>query len=282
MTVPVNARTADLPLETGVRSRVDRELLVSGRRNQGSRSWLVFVVLLVVIGLAWELAGATSGTVALLISRPSLVFKYLLANHEMLIGALATTAFEATVGLLLAIFVALAFAAILVYRPALADTVYPFLVASQVIPFVCLAPLMILLFGFGSAGKVFLSALMTFFPVLTNIVAGVRSLPRSHLELMTIFAAPRSVVMRHVVVPFTLWHFFAGLRIAAPFAVVGAIVAEFNGAAAGLGRNIFMAAKRLEPELMMTSIIAGALLSGAIYGLILLAERLLGEWYWEN
>lgn len=280
MTVP--AKPLDSTLEPGVSSRADRDLLAPEKRHLGSRSRLVFVVLLVVIGLTWELAGVTSTTAALLISRPSLIFSYLLASHRVLIEALVTTALEASIGLLLAITIALAFAAILVYRPSLAESVHPLLVASQVIPFVCLAPLMILLFGFGPAGKVFLSALMTFFPILTNIVAGVRALPRSHLELMTLFAAPRSVVVRHVVVPFTLWHFFAGLRIAAPFAVVGAIVAEFNGAAAGLGRNIFMAAKRLEPELMMASIIAGALLSGAIYGCVLLLERLLGDWYWEN
>src|SRR2546425_131590 len=100
--------------------------------------------------------------------------------------------------------------------------------------------------------------------------------------MMRIIGATKSQVIRHVVIPHCTEHFFAGLRIAAPLCVIGAIVAEFNGADIGVGKDIFIAAKRLEPELMMSGIVEGAILSGLIYGAVLLLEQRLGPWYWER
>jgi NitT/TauT family transport system permease protein len=131
-------------------------------------------------------------------------------------------------------------------------------------------------------GKIFLSGLMAFFPVLTNLVSGIQSIPRSQLELMEMMKARRLMIVRHVVIPFCTPHFFAGQRVAAPFCVIGAIVAEFNGADSGVGRDIFIAAKRLEPEIMMAGILAGSLLSAVIYGAVVLIEHRIGRWYWET
>jgi ABC-type nitrate/sulfonate/bicarbonate transport system permease component len=91
--------------------------------------------------------------------------------------------------------------------------------------------------------------------------------------------ASRAVVVRHVVVPCCLEYFFAGLRIAGPASVIGAIVAEFNGAEHGTGKDIFIAARRLEPELMMTSILLSSLLAGIMYGLVRVLELIPGAWY---
>jgi len=81
------------------------------------------------------------------------------------------------------------------------------------------------------------------------------------------------------VYPFTLPHLFAGLRIAAPLSVIGAIVAEFNGADYGVGRDIFIAARRLEPEIMMASLFLSATLAGLLYGCVKALGRLPGAWY---
>ncbi len=106
-----------------------------------------------------------------------------------------------------------------------------------------------------------------------------KEVPGPPLELMRMMKARRSDIVKHVFVPYSLPYFFAGLRVAAPFAVIGAIVAEFNGAEWGVGKDIFIAAKRLEPELMMVGIASGALLSALLYGVAVLAEMSLGEWY---
>lgn len=232
--------------------------------------------------VAWELSADASVTVRLLLSSPWRTCVYV-AHHLSEAGqSFMYTGLESILGLAAATIFALAFGLICIYYPRIGGVSFPLLVASQVIPLVCLAPMIILVFGPGPSGKVFLSALIAFFPILTNIIAGIRSVASSSQEMMRIMAAPKSQVIRHVVIPHCTEHFFAGLRIAAPLSVIGAIVAEFNGADIGVGKDIFIAAKRLEPELMMSGIVAGSALSGVIYGVVLLLEKRLGPWYWER
>jgi NitT/TauT family transport system permease protein len=256
---------------------------VSGVPNAPARLTRAFGATAIVLLLAgWEFAGRSSDIVRLLISRPSLIASYFAAHSAEAARAAFYTGMESFAGLLVATAVGLSFAALFVYRPLLASIAYPWLVASQIIPLVCLAPLIILVFGPGPGGKVVLSALVAFFPIVTNLVTGIRNVPRAQLELMQIMAAPRPDTIRYVIVPFCLPLFFAALRTSAPFAVIGAIVAEFNGAEQGIGKDIFIAAKRLEPEVLMIGLFSAAALSGLLYGLILLLERCLGDWYWER
>jgi NitT/TauT family transport system permease protein len=232
--------------------------------------------------LAWELSADASVTVRLLLSSPLRTCAYVLHHFAESGQAFAYTGLESLLGLVAATIFALLFGIVCIYYPRIGGISFPLLVASQVIPLVCLAPMIILVFGPGPSGKVFLSALIAFFPILTNVISGIRSVASSSQEMMRIMAAPKAQVIRHVVIPHCAEHFFAGLRIAAPLSVIGAIVAEFNGADIGIGKDIFIAAKRLEPELMMSGIAAGAILSGLIYGAVLLLEKRLGPWYWER
>lgn len=238
---------------------------------------LVFVVI-----SAWELTARSSINFQLLVSSPSLICGHIVNNASDVFRAFAYTGIESFFGLMLATAVSIGFAALFLYIPRLAGIVYPWLLVSQIIPFVCLAPLIILIFGSGISGKVFLSALMAFFPILTNLVAGIKSISRSQMELMRILRASRLMTVRHVVIPSCLPNFFASQRVAAPFSVIGAIVAEFNGAEMGIGKDIFIAAKRLEPEIMMVGILSGAILSGVIYSVGLICERQTGKWYREE
>lgn len=252
------------------------------RRPGEPLAWLVGGVLMAVLIVAWEFAGRSSDIVRLLLSRPLLIAAHM-GSHLPEIGRAAMfTGFESLGGLIFATAVGLSFAAVFIYQPRLAGIAYPWLVASQVIPLVCLAPLIILLFGPGPSGKLVLSALVAFFPIVTNLVTGIRTVPRAQLELMEIMAAPRPYTIRYVIIPFCLPLFFAALRTAAPFAVIGAIVAEFNGSEQGIGKDIFIAAKRLEPEVLMVGLLSAAALSGLLYGAILLIEHFLGDWYWER
>jgi len=232
--------------------------------------------------LSWELSADASVTVRLLLSSPLRTCAYVVHHFAESGHAFAYTGLESLLGLLAATIFALLFGIVCIYYPRIGGISFPLLVASQVIPLVCLAPMIILVFGPGPSGKVFLSALIAFFPILTNVISGIRSVPSASQEMMRIMAAPKAQVIRHVVIPHCTEHFFAGLRIAAPLSVIGAIVAEFNGADIGIGKDIFIAAKRLEPELMMSGIAAGAILSGLIYGAVLLLEKRLGPWYWER
>lgn len=97
--------------------------------------------------------------------------------------------------------------------------------------------------------------------------------------MMFIYGATTTQKIRHMYFPLALPNIMSGLKIATTLAVIGAIVAEFNGADVGLGKNLFLAAKRLEPELMMTSLILSSLLGGGLYISIVLIEKKIGKWY---
>ncbi|MDL2355538.1 MAG: ABC transporter permease [Pseudomonadota bacterium] len=241
------------------------------------RSWSAAVALVSTLVL-WQLAGSTT-TGSLLVSTPSGMLAYALTHAADIVRSTAYTGLEASVGMLAATLFSLCFGLCAAHWPRVASAIYPWLLGSQVIPFVCLAPMVILVFGPGVSGKIVLSALMAFFPIVTSILTGMREVPQSALELMTMLKASKHMVIRHVFLPYGLPYFFAGLRVAAPFSVIGAIVAEFNGATWGIGKDIFIAAKRLEPELMMFGIICGAGLSALLYGIAVGTERRLGPWY---
>src|ERR1017187_4054241 len=254
-------------------------------RSRTARDPLTIVVgfsIIMVTLLTWELTADSSVTVRLLLSSPLRTCAYIFRHFSDASHAFFYTGLESALGLAIATLFALCFGVVCIYYPRAGSISFPLLVASQVIPLVCLAPMIILVFGPGPSGKVFLSALIAFFPILTNVISGIRSVPSASQEMMRIMAAPKAQVIRHVVIPHCAEHFFAGLRIAAPLSVIGAIVAEFNGADIGIGKDIFISAKRLEPELMMSGILAGAILSGLIYGVVLLLGRRLGPWYWER
>lgn len=239
---------------------------------------LVWMVTAICVIALWQICGSTTMG-KLLISQPTLVMTYVSVHADSVLRSVLVTAYESTLGLTCAVMFSTLFGLLSVYAPRVARVAYPWLVVSQVIPFVCLAPLIILLFGPGVNGKIVLSTLMAFFPVAIGVLAGMREVPQVSLDLMRMMAARRSMIIRHVLIPYGLPHFFAGLHTAAPFAVVGAIVAEFNGAEWGVGKDIFIAAKRLEPELMMSGILTGAGLSALLYGLVILAESQLADWY---
>lgn len=243
------------------------------------RRSLLYVGCLISALLLWEYFGQSSQGVRLLISCPSLVYRFSNDNWGLLQTATLTTLLESSTGLGLA--VAFTFLIMLpcIYFPQVLRFLLPLMIASQVIPLITLAPLLILLFGIGIKSKVVMAGVMCFFPLFINFLSGYTSIPRTTNEMLYLYKASTWFEIIKVNVPLSLPSIFAGLKISATLAVIGAIVSEFNGAEYGLGKNIYIAAKRLEPELMMTSIILTSLLGGLMYGTMWLLERRFGRWY---
>ncbi len=242
----------------------------------------LYLLILVIFIFIWELLGSQSVTVRLLISSPTLVLNYTILNFSILAQATFTTFYEAMIGLILAVFLSFGLIVLCIYFPKLMDFILPVMVFSQVIPLVTLAPLFIILFGLGVSSKIAMASLMCFFPVFINFSTGVRTISINILELLFIYKATTSYKIVHVYFPLSLPHLMSGLKISATLSVIGAIVAEFNGADYGLGRNLFLAARNLEPELMMSSLFFSTVLGIISFGIILLIERNLGKWYLDN
>ena len=239
---------------------------------------ILYILLSIALFMAWEYFGSNNQTARLLLSSPSLIAKYFSENTLILMQATQVTLIEAVAGLLIATVFSFGMMILCFYFPKLMDFVLPIMVTSQVIPLIVLAPFFIILMGIGLGSKIAMAALMCFFPIFVNFAQGYKAISPNIHELMHIYNASALTRIRKVYFPLSMPSIMAGLKISATLAVIGAIVAEFNGAEMGLGKNLFLAAKRLEPDLMMTSLILSTLLGGLFFGTIYILEKKLIKW----
>ena len=156
--------------------------------------------------------------------------------------------------------------------------VSPYLVASQAIPIVAVAPLLVIWLGPGIRSKVLICALIVFFPVLVNTVLGLRAVPRPFHDLMVSLHATRMQTLRYLELPAALPILLGGLRIGATLSVIGAIVGELVGSNQGLGFLINVARGQYDTALVFVAVFTLILLALSLYGLVAFAERKLLVW----
>lgn len=240
---------------------------------------IIYLLLSILLLALWQYFGSTNQVVRLLLSSPSLVFGYLSNNLSDMWDATKITFLEAFLGLLIGTIFSFGMMIICFYKPKLMEFVLPVMITSQVVPLIVLAPFFIILFGIGISSKVAMASIMCFFPIFVNFAQGYNAISKNTHELMHTYNASTSFKIWYVYFPLSLSSIIAGLKVSATLAVIGAIVAEFNGADTGLGRNLFLSAKRLEPELMMASLLLSTALGFIFFSIIKLIELKYGNWY---
>lgn len=237
----------------------------------------------VAIGLtllpAWEVSSRSSRTVRLLVSSPTRIWSFIESDHVELLRATWITFAESSLGLLLATVVGVGLITVGLFFPAFLRFVLPATIASQVIPLIVLAPFFVIAFGIGMASKVAMAAVLCFFPTFIGLAQGYRLIPGSVHDLLDIYDAPKAFRVFRVYLPLALPSGMGGLKVSATLSVIGAIVAEFTGSEVGLGRNLFLSTIRLQPDLMMASLLASAALGAAMFSAVHFLERRLGRWY---
>jgi len=194
------------------------------------------------------------------------------------LSATRVTFFEAVAGLAIATGFSFAMMILCFYKPKVMDFVLPLMVTSQVVPLIVLAPFFIILLGIGLSSKIAMASLMCFFPIFVSFAQGYKAISHNIHELMHIYNAPLKFRIRNVYFPLSMSSIMAGLKVSATLAVIGAIVAEFNGAEVGLGKNLYLSAKRLEPELMMSSLLLSTVIGFVLFNAIRLIEVKRGDY----
>ena len=154
----------------------------------------------------------------------------------------------------------------------------PYIVASQAVPIVAIAPLLIIWLGPGISSKVLICSLVVFFPVLVNTIVGLRSVPEELQDLMRSLKATRWQTVRLLEVPAAMPVFLGGLRIGATLAVIGAVVGEFVGADRGLGFLINVGRGQYDTALVFVAVFTLIALAISLYGLVVLLEARLLSW----
>ncbi|MET0237170.1 MAG: ABC transporter permease [Kibdelosporangium sp.] len=164
------------------------------------------------------------------------------------------------------------------FSPWLRRALTPLLVASQTLPIIAIAPLLIIWFGFGLLPKIVVIALVTFFPVAVGLIEGFAATGRPATNLLRSMGASRWQQFRYVRLPGALPRFFTALRIGITYAVTGAIFAEYVGATVGLGLFMNMQKNSFRTDLVLAAVVVTALLSVTLFALTYLVERLVIPW----
>jgi NitT/TauT family transport system permease protein len=181
-------------------------------------------------------------------------------------------------GLLLGASLATSLGYLLAKSRLLEQVLSPYLVASQAIPIVAIAPLLVIWFGPGMGSKILICALIVFFPVLVNTVVGLRAVPENLRDLMRSLQASRLEMLRYLEVPAALPVFLGGLRIGATLSVIGAVVGEFVGADRGLGFLINVGKGQYDTALVFVATFTLVGMALALYGAVVLLETRFLAW----
>lgn len=243
---------------------------------------ILYIILALILLILWEYFGRTNNSVRIFISSPSLSYNYFIENLSNLLLATFTTFYESLMGLIIATLFSFLLMIICFYRPSFLNFIIPIMVSSQVIPIIVFAPFIVLLLGIGVASKIVMASIISFFPIFINFCTGYNSIQKNILELLEIYNADKTFRIFKVYFPLSLQNIFTGLKISSTLAVIGAIVAEFTGAEIGLGKNLFLGSIRLEPELLVNSVVLSALLGGTLFYIVYLLEQYFGKWYIDN
>ena len=185
--------------------------------------------------LVWEAVCITGLVPAYMLPAPTDIVLALVTDFPELCGHAAVTLQEAAYGLILGVVLGFACAVGMDAFDWLYRALYPILVITQTIPTVAIAPLLVLWFGYEMAPKIILIVLVTFFPMAVGLLEGFRSVDPDSVALLRSMGASRRHVFRYIKCPAALPQFFSGLRIAAAYAVVGAVISEWLGGFQGLG-----------------------------------------------
>jgi NitT/TauT family transport system permease protein/putative hydroxymethylpyrimidine transport system permease protein len=235
--------------------------------------------IVVLVGLAgWEALVRAGAVDALLLPAPTQIAEALWTDRAILAEDLAVTAGEVVLGLLAAVALGAALGLGMHLSARVRRALRPLVIGSQAVPVPVIAPLFILVLGFGLAPKVLMVALVCFFPVTINLYDGLRDVDPDARKLLRSLDASRWRLLRLLEAPSALPATFTGIKIAAAVAVIGAVFAEWAGSDRGLGHTLLIANGQLETARAFAATFLLFALAVALYGAFSLLERRVVDW----
>jgi len=250
----------------------------------GAWRWLLPALLLAGLVGAWQIAAST-GAIAealslekYLVPSPAEIASSLWENRSLLAENAWVTLREMVFGILAALAVGIGFAVAMHRWRVVRDASYPLIVASQTIPVVVIAPILTVWFSYGITPKIFIVALISFFPITINTLDGLRAVDPEAVKMMRSLNASRWQGFWRVEAPTALPHLFTGVKIAVVVAPIGAVFAEWAGSNAGLGHLIQSDLAYLEVAREFATVFILSAMALIMMGLTVLAERRVVRW----
>lgn len=236
---------------------------------------IVFILILLII---WEFIVNVGGIEKYILPAPTDVIKVLIKDFRTMIPHISATLYEGMVGFLIAIVLSIILAVIMDMVPLIKRTLYPVLVISQTIPTVALAPLFIIWFGFGALPKIIVVVIVCFFPIVISIVDGLEGVDKDLINHFKLMGASKLNVFLHLKLPYGMINFFSGMRIAATYSIMGAVIGEWLGGDKGLGVYMTRARSAYALDKMFASIVIIVAISMGIFLLVSFMEKVFTPW----
>jgi ABC-type nitrate/sulfonate/bicarbonate transport system permease component len=248
------------------------------------KRWLLPVLALAALVGLWQLA-ASSGALAnvlgledFLVPSPAEIASSLWENRSLLAENAWVTLQEILLGFICGLAIGLGFGFLLRPFETLRLTFYPLIVASQAIPVMVFAPILVIWLGFGIGPKLAIVALVCFFPIAVATADGLRSVDSEAIKMMRTLDASRGQLLWRLEAPNALPFTFSGAKIGVTFAPIAAVFGEWAGANSGLGVLMREDVAQLETARLFASALLLAVMAVALYGLVALAERRVVTW----
>ncbi|MEA1900490.1 MAG: ABC transporter permease subunit [Thermodesulfobacteriota bacterium] len=240
--------------------------------------WIPALAFFVLFMTLWELSVKIFDIPNYLIPAPHIILSEIITSFSSLLQDIGVTMLEAVLGFLIGNALGICFAVALVHSSFIKKSVYPYIVGSQAIPIIAIAPLLTIWFGNGLLGKVTMAVLICFFPATVNATIGFKSVSNDALDLMKSLSGSKYQVFVKLRLPSSLPFLFSAFKISSTLSIIGAIVAELAGSETGIGFRILISSYQINTNMLFASLVVSALAGIIFYQLIALLERRIIKW----
>jgi NitT/TauT family transport system permease protein len=233
---------------------------------------------IMLIVLVWHAYIVAFRVPVVVMPPPARVMGSLVADWQILLGESWTTFLECVYGFALAVVIGILIAVMVTTSRTLNLMFYPILIATQSIPKVAIAPLVLVWFGTGIESKVAIAFIVAFFPMVVDTATGLRATPEDLLDLARSLKCHRLQIFWKIQVPSALPFIFSGAKVAVTLAVIGAVIGEFVGSDSGLGNLVLSANAQVNLPLVWAALVFLSILGMMLYAAVVVAERVLMPW----
>ena len=277
----MNTPDRDTPIAATQPAMAPQAAPYTGRLRRLTGSWLPAALIVLVLLGVWEGYVRIWAVPKWLLPAPSVIAMTLVVSRTLLLDHTLVTLLEVVVGFGLSLLCGVLLACGIAVSRTLERALYPFIIASQMVPIIVIAPLLLIWVGYGLAPKIIVVALTAFFPIVVNMVDGLQAVDPDAVNLLRTMGASRWQIFVKVQLPTSLPFLFSGLRVAMAVSVIGAVIGEWVGSSQGLGYLMIRSKPQFLTERVFAAIAVLSVMGVALFVLVGVIERLAIPW-WHN
>ena len=241
-------------------------------------TWMPSMFFTIIVFFIWDALVKINNVPSWLLPSPSAIFQSIYINIDLLASHTVTTLVEVILGFLIALIIGLLLSSMITLSSTLEKSFYPLLIASQTIPIIVIAPMLLVWVGYGLLPKIIVVALISFFPIVVNTVDGMKSIDKDLERLFKTMGANKWDIFRKIQIPNSLPYIFSGLRVAISMSVIGAVIGEWVGSSEGLGYLMIRSKPQFQTELVFASIFILSIMGILLFFGIGLLEKIAIPW----